>query len=130
MVQKIWFTEYYYADDDDYDDDDDSPQREAVDGFYDTSFYRVLCASYYVETWLEYFWLSASMWMSFVVFIQIYKLLVANKRTKIYQPPMRKRVIIESTIVYAVSVAFATMHHFLMLWASRTTNWDDVFDVY
>ena len=41
--------------------------------------------------------------MSFSVFVQIYKLLTANKQTKRYQPPTRKRVIIDSTIILIIS---------------------------
>jgi len=53
--------------------------------------------------WSENFWFCASLWMSFSVFVQIYKLLTANKRTKRYQPPTRKRVIRDSTIILIIS---------------------------
>ena len=65
--------------------DYDGPQICNGDGYFESYFFRVIKAFDYVDMWLDWFWLSASMWMSFVVFFQIYKLLVANKRTKIYQ---------------------------------------------
>ena len=63
----------------------------------------------FIGIWLEYYWVSGILWMSFIVFIQIYKLLVANKQAKRYQPPARKRVIIDSMIVHLLSVVFATV---------------------
>jgi len=53
--------------------------------------------------WCHDFWFCGSLWMSFSVFVQIYKLLMANKRAKRYQPPTRKRVIRDSTIILIIS---------------------------
>jgi len=64
---------------------------------------RGFVALVYIYKWAQYFWLSGSLWMSFSVFIQIYKLLTANKQTKRYQPPTRKRVIRDSTIILIIS---------------------------
>ena len=76
----------------------------------------------YIGFWLENYWVSAILWMSFIVFIQIIKLLVANKQTKRYQPPARKRVIIDSTIVHLVSAFFAIV--FTMLeWDRWRHEW-------
>lgn len=61
-----------------------------------------------LHLWNELYWLCASLWMSFIVFIQIYKLLVANKQTRRYQSAPLHRVIIESTIVHVTSVIMAT----------------------
>lgn len=61
-----------------------------------------------LHLWNEFYWLCASLWMSFIVFIQIFKLLVANKQTRRYQSPPLHRVIIESTIVHVSSVIMAT----------------------
>jgi hypothetical protein len=63
--------------------------------------------------------------MSFIVFIQIMKLLVANKQTKRYQPPARKRVIIDSTIVHLVSAVFAAVYT-LVDWEGSRHEWPDV----
>jgi F0F1-type ATP synthase membrane subunit c/vacuolar-type H+-ATPase subunit K len=60
-----------------------------------------------IEDWSGIYWVFSSLWMAFIVFVQIYRLLKANKQTKRYQPPTRKRVIIDSTIVHVVSVVFA-----------------------
>ena len=72
--------------------------------------------------WNDIYWISGILWMSFIVFIQIMKLLMANKQTKRYQPPARKRVIIDSSIVHLVSVVFATVFT-LVEWESWRHEW-------
>ena len=79
----------------------------------------------YITMWIEYYWVSAILWMSFIVFIQIHKLLVANKQTKRYQPPARKRVIIDSTIVHVVSGVYAAVCT-LMYWEYWRHDWPDL----
>jgi hypothetical protein len=76
----------------------------------------------YITIWIDNYWVSAILWMSFIVFIQIYKLLVANKQTKRYQPPARKRVIIDSMIVSAVFAAVYTMVN----WEFWRSDWPDL----
>jgi hypothetical protein len=39
-------------------------------------------ALFYFTLWSDNYWVSAILWMSFIVFIQIMKLLMANKQTK------------------------------------------------
>ena len=67
-------------------------------------------------TWCENFWFCASLWMSFSVFVQIYKLLTANKRVKRYQPPTRKRVIRDSTIILIISLVIGASIELLGWW--------------
>lgn len=63
-----------------------------------------------------FYWTCASLWMSFSIFVQIYKLLVSNKQAKRYQPPTRRQVIRDSTIIHAfsvvVAIAIALLEHF------------------
>ena len=73
-------------------------------------------------TWCENFWFCASLWMSFSVFVQIYKLLTANKRVKRYQPPTRKRVIRDSTIILIVSGVVAASITLLWWWVYENEN--------
>jgi hypothetical protein len=62
-----------------------------------------------LHLWNELYWLCASLWLAFIVFIQIYKLLVANKQTRRYQSPPLKRVIMESAMVHLSSIILATI---------------------
>ena len=62
-----------------------------------------------LHLWNELYWLCASLWIAFTVFIQIYKLLVANKQTRRYQSPPLKRVIMESAVVHLSSIIMATI---------------------
>jgi len=78
----------------------------------------------YVDWWIADYWLCASLWMSFSVFVQIYKLLKANKRAKRYQPPTRKQVIKDSMIIYIFSGVIATLYP-LLSWRLVDESWSD-----
>ena len=79
-------------------------------------------ALYYIRLWFDSYWFSGILWMAIIMFVQIYKLLVANKQTKRYQPLARKRVIIDSSIVHIVSMVFAIV--FTMVeWARLRHEW-------
>ena len=77
-----------------------------------------------IRWWNEFYWLSTNMWMSFLVFVQIYKLLTANKRAKRYDPPTRKRVIKDSTIIHICSGVVASLFP-LIRWLGNKASWSD-----
>ncbi|KAL7427196.1 hypothetical protein ACHAXH_000571 [Discostella pseudostelligera] len=58
--------------------------------------------------WNDAYWWCASLWMSFSVFVQIYRMLMANKRARRYIPPTMKRVTIDSVIIHVISIIMAT----------------------
>lgn len=59
--------------------------------------------------WNDAYWWCSSLWMSFSVFVQIYKMLMANKRTRRYIPPTMKRVTMESLLIHAFSIIMASL---------------------
>ncbi len=59
--------------------------------------------------WNDAYWWCASLWMSFSVFVQIYKMLMANKRARRYIPPTMKRVTIDSVMIHVFSIGMASL---------------------
>ena len=59
--------------------------------------------------WNDAYWWCSSLWMSFSVFVQIYKMLMANKRARRYTPPTMKRVTMESLLIHAFSIIMASL---------------------
>ena len=55
------------------------------------------------------YWWSASLWMGFLTFVQIYHMLVANKNTRRYRPPTAKWVVVTSAIIHVYSMIMATL---------------------
>jgi len=80
---------------------------------------------WYLDIWCANFWVCASLWMSFSVFVQIYKLLTANKRAKRYQPPTRKRVIRDSTIILIISGIVAASITLWRVYYNEDSDRDD-----
>ena len=63
--------------------------------------------------------------MSFSVFVQVYKLLTANKQARRYQPPTRKRVIRDSTIILIISGVVAASTMVLCWWLETYGPWSE-----
>ncbi|KAL7526251.1 hypothetical protein ACHAXR_001399 [Thalassiosira sp. AJA248-18] len=59
--------------------------------------------------WNDAYWWCANLWMSFAVFLQLHRMLIANKRVQRYNPPRLKRVIIESTTIHIFSIFMASL---------------------
>lgn len=88
-------------------------------GAYWNHDYLITC----IISWDSHYWSCSSLWMSFIIFVQIYKLLVSNKHTKRYQPPTRKQVIRDSVIVHVSSAVVATSIILLDWWGRfRSTD--------
>jgi hypothetical protein len=58
--------------------------------------------------WNDAYWWCSSLWMSFSTFVEIHQMLMANKRTRRYQPPTLKRVTVNSVIIHVFSILMAT----------------------
>ncbi|KAL3811770.1 hypothetical protein ACHAXA_008044 [Cyclostephanos tholiformis] len=59
--------------------------------------------------WNDAYWWCASLWMSFATFVQIHKMLIANNRTRRYNPPTLKRVTMDSAMIHVFSILMATL---------------------
>ncbi len=58
--------------------------------------------------WNDAYWWCSSLWMSFSTFVEINQMLMANKRTRQYQPPTLKWVTVNSVIIHVFSILMAT----------------------
>ena len=58
--------------------------------------------------WNDAYWWCSSLWMSFSTFLEIHRMLMANKQTRRYKPPTPKRVTVNSVIIHVFSILMAT----------------------
>ena len=58
--------------------------------------------------WNDAYWWCSSLWMSFSTFVEIHQMLMANKRTRRYQPPTLKWVTVNLVIIHVFSIMMAT----------------------
>eukprot|EP01082_Thalassiosira_pseudonana_P001603 g594.t1 g594 contig10:355975-357266(+) len=59
--------------------------------------------------WNDVYWWCANLWMSFVVFMELHKMLGAAKRLQRHTPPTIPQIIKKSLAVHVVSIIMATL---------------------